>query len=98
MGPAERGLIVGASRNQLRTRHLLKYRGLDDEGISLGLAEIDFDIPEPVKRAIINAVLNGEYHYSPAEGLPDFIQAVVDRWKRFNNVDIKAENILPTVG
>jgi len=98
MGPAERGLIVGASRNQLRTRHLLKYRGLDDEGISLGLAEIDFDIPEPVKRAIINAVLNGEYYYSPAEGLPDLIQVVVDRWKRFNNVDIKAENVLPTVG
>lgn len=98
MGPAEHGIIVGASRSQLRMRHLLKYHGLDDEGISLGLAEIDFDIPEPVKKAIINAVLNGEYHYSPIEGLPEFIQAVVDRWRRFNNVDIRAENILPTVG
>ncbi|MEM2465648.1 MAG: aminotransferase class I/II-fold pyridoxal phosphate-dependent enzyme, partial [Candidatus Bathyarchaeia archaeon] len=98
MTPSEHGLVVGVSRSQLRAKYLWKYRGLDDEGISLGLAEIDFDIPEPVKRAIINAVLNGEYHYSPVEGLPDFLQAVVDRWRRFNKVDIKVENVLPTVG
>jgi aminotransferase len=98
MSPAEHGLLKETSREYLRAKHLLKYRGLDDEGISLGLAEIDFDIPEPVKKAIIDAVLNGEYHYCPSEGLPDFLQAVVDRWKRFNNVDIKAENVLPTVG
>ncbi|MEM3715861.1 MAG: pyridoxal phosphate-dependent aminotransferase [Candidatus Bathyarchaeia archaeon] len=98
MTPSEHGLVVGVSRSQLRAKYLWKYRGLDDEGISLGLAEIDFDIPEPVKRAIINAVLNGEYHYSPVEGLPDFLQAVVDRWRRFNKVDIKVENVLPIVG
>lgn len=98
MDAEKQGLLASLPRSQLRIKHLWKYSKLDEDGISLSLAEIDFDIPEPVKKAIIKAVLKEEYHYSPPEGLPEFLQAVVNRWKKFNHVDIKVDNVLPTVG
>jgi len=91
-------ILVSPPRSQLRVKRPWKYKGLGEDGISLGLAEIDFDVPEPVKKAMVDAVLKEEFHYTSLEGLQEFLQAVVDRWERFNHVSIGTENVLPTVG
>jgi aspartate aminotransferase len=74
-----------------------KYAGLDRDVISLGLAESDFDMPKEVKEAMINAILEGRYHYE-AGGVPEFLEAAVEKLRRFNGIDATEEEVLPTVG
>jgi aspartate aminotransferase len=74
-----------------------KYAGLDSEGISLGLAESDFEMPKEVKEQIIDAVVNGRYHYE-FEGVPEFLEAAKEKLRRFNNIDVEEKEILPIAG
>lgn len=98
MEAVNKSILRGPPRSQLRTKRPRKYHGLGEGGISLGLAEIDFDAPDLVEKAVIDSVISGEYHYIDVKGLPEFLQAVVDRCKKFNHMDIEVENVLPTVG
>lgn len=98
MEDIKRNLLVSTPRKQLGMKQRWKYHGLGEDGISLGLAEIDFAAPEPVKKALIDAIMNDDYHYAPLEGLPEFRQAVVDKMQRLHQVHIDAENVMPTVG
>lgn len=98
MEAPDKSILTSPPRSQLRTRRPRKYHGLGEGGISLGLAEIDFNAPDPVEKAVIDAVINGEYHYIDVKGLPEFLQAVVHRCEKYNHMDIEVENVLPTVG
>ncbi|MFB0503546.1 MAG: pyridoxal phosphate-dependent aminotransferase [Candidatus Bathyarchaeia archaeon] len=98
MEAVNKGVLRGPPRSQLWTKRPRKYHGLGEGGISLGLAEIDFDAPDLVEKAVIDAVINGEYHYADVKGLPEFLQAVVNRCEKYNHMNIEAENVLPTVG
>ena len=58
----------------------------------------DFPTPQHIKQALIDAVQAGENNYSPSEGIPELRQAITEKEKRVNNVDISAENVLITSG
>ena len=58
----------------------------------------DFPTPNHIKQALIEAVQAGENNYSPSEGNPELRQAITEKEKRVNNVDISAENVLITSG
>ena len=58
----------------------------------------DFTVPTHVKEALCKAVQEDANYYSPSEGLPELRQAIVDKEKRVNNVDITAKDILITEG
>jgi alanine-synthesizing transaminase len=58
----------------------------------------DFPTPNHIKQALIEAVQAGENNYSPSEGIPELRQAIAEKEKRVNNVDIPAENVLITSG
>ena len=58
----------------------------------------DFPTPEHIKQALIEAVQSGENFYSPSEGVPELRQAIAEKEKRVNNVDIPPENVLITSG
>ena len=58
----------------------------------------DFPTPQHIKQALIEAVQSGENNYSPSEGVPELRQAIAEKEKRVNNVNIPAENILITSG
>ena len=85
------------SLEEVRRTRPSKYAGLDGDAISLGLAESDFEMPKEVKEAMINAILEGRYHYEIG-GVPEFLQAAVEKLRRFNGIDATEEEVLPTVG
>lgn len=58
----------------------------------------DFDTPSHVKQALVKAVEDGENAYSPSEGLPELRQAISQKEKKVNNVDVYAEDIIVTSG
>ena len=58
----------------------LKAAGKDI--IGLGAGEPDFDTPEHVKQAAIDAINNGFTKYTAVDGIPELKQAIIDKFKR----------------
>lgn len=58
----------------------------------------DFDTPEYIKKAAVQALSEGKVHYTSNFGLMELRQAIADKLKRENNVDYKATEVLVTVG
>ena len=58
----------------------------------------DFPTPQHIKQALIDAVQSGENNYAPSEGVPELRQAIAEKEKRVNGVNVAAENVLVTSG
>jgi len=58
----------------------------------------DFPTPNHIKQALIEAVQQGRNNYSSSEGIPELRQAIAEKEKRVNNVNVSAENVLVTSG
>ncbi len=74
----------------------LKEKGHDV--ISLSLGEPDFDTPDHIKEAAAQALKDGFTKYTPVPGLPELRQAIVDKFKRDNNLDFTPANIVVSNG
>ncbi|ABX08718.1 pyridoxal phosphate-dependent aminotransferase [Prochlorococcus marinus] len=75
---------------------LLKKEGKDICSLSAG--EPDFDTPNYIVNAAIEALRNGITRYGPAAGDPELREAIAQKLTTSNNVPSKAENILITNG
>jgi len=64
--------------------------------IGLGAGEPDFDTPDNIKQAAIDAINRGETKYTAVDGIPELKQAIVSKFKRENNLDYATDQI--TVG
>ncbi len=69
----------------------LKAAGKDV--IGLGAGEPDFDTPENIKKAAIDAINRGETKYTAVDGTPALKKAIVDKFKRENNLDYSTDQI-----
>ncbi len=75
----------------------LKASGRDV--ISLGAGEPDFDTPDNVKQAAIEAIRGGETKYPPVSGIPALRDAIAQKFKRENSLDYQpAQTIVGTGG
>ncbi|MCJ9753390.1 pyridoxal phosphate-dependent aminotransferase [Neorhizobium sp. BETTINA12A] len=75
----------------------LKAKGRDV--IGLGAGEPDFDTPENIKKAAIDAINRGETKYPPVSGIPQLREAIAKKFKRENNLDYTpAQTIVGTGG
>jgi len=74
----------------------LKKQGADI--IGLGAGEPDFDTPDFIKQAAIDAINNGDTKYTAVNGTIELRQAVVNKLKRENNLDYTADQILVSAG
>ncbi len=63
----------------------LKAQGRDV--ISLAVGEPDFDTPDHIKEAAIEAIRRGESKYTPVAGIPQLREAVAAKFKRDNNLE-----------
>tara|TARA_B100000482_G_scaffold60733_1_gene41991 strand:- start:87 stop:1274 length:1188 start_codon:yes stop_codon:yes gene_type:complete len=72
----------------------LKAAGKDI--IGLGAGEPDFDTPDNIKKAAIEAINTGDTKYTAVDGTPALKKAIVNKFKRENNLEYSAEEI--TVG
>ncbi len=74
----------------------LRAQGLDI--IGLGAGEPDFDTPDHIKEAAIQAIRDGFTKYTAVDGTPSLKQAVIDKFKRDNQLDYELNQILVSVG
>ncbi|WP_223475753.1 pyridoxal phosphate-dependent aminotransferase [Oricola indica] len=75
----------------------LKAQGRDV--ISLGAGEPDFDTPDNIKKAAIEAINRGETKYTPVSGIPDLRKAIAAKFKRENGLDYEwTQTIVGTGG
>ncbi|MGB0462450.1 MAG: aminotransferase class I/II-fold pyridoxal phosphate-dependent enzyme, partial [Flavobacteriales bacterium] len=74
----------------------LKQSGVDV--ISLSLGEPDFDTPEVLKQAGIEAIENNITHYTPVPGLQDVREAICAKFKRDNGLDFTPSQIVVSNG
>lgn len=74
----------------------LRASGIDVIDLSLG--EPDFDTPQYIKNAAIDAIENNWSHYPPVAGYPELRAAVCTKFKRDNQFEFKPENIIVSTG
>ncbi len=74
----------------------LKRAGVDV--IGLGAGEPDFDTPEFVKEAAIQAIRDGKTKYTNVDGTPELKAAVIEKFKRDNGLDYTAQQVTINVG
>jgi len=61
--------------------------------ISLGAGEPDFDTPQNVKRAGIDAIREGKTKYTPVDGTPELKAAIARKFRRDNELDYDVTQI-----
>jgi aspartate aminotransferase len=83
-------LAVTALANQLRAE------GRDVIGLAAG--EPDFDTPDHIKQAAIDAINKGYTKYTAVDGTATLKQAIINKFKRENGLDYSADQILVSVG
>jgi len=60
--------------------------------------KFDFDTPTHIKKALIKAVEEGSNWYAPSEGLPELREAICEKEKKVNEVEIQPESVIVTSG
>ena len=88
--PASATLAMAAKAREL------KNNGVDIIGLSLG--EPDFNTPEFIKYAAIQAVKDNYNSYSPVDGYADLKEAICTKFKRDNGLDYQPSQIVVSTG
>jgi aspartate aminotransferase len=83
-------LAVDAKAKELRAN------GVDI--IGFGTGEPDFDTPDKIKKAGIEAIETNKTHYTPVGGIDALKQAIVNKFERDNNLIYKKNQILVSCG
>lgn len=69
----------------------LKARGVDV--VALGAGEPDFDTPDNIKKAAIDAIKNGDTKYTAVDGTPNLKDAIINKFKKENSINFSREEI-----
>jgi len=83
-------LAMAAKARELRTE------GKDIIGLSLG--EPDFDTPDFIKKAAIQAINDNYNSYTPVDGYLELKQAIISKFKRDNNLTYSPAQIVVSTG
>lgn len=78
-----------------------KAQQLEKEGhdiIHLEVGEPDFETPQPIKEAAINAIQQGDTHYTNSMGKKELREEIVQYYQRKYQVEISPEQIIVTSG
>ena len=87
---------VSATLGMAAKTRELKAEGKDIIGLSLG--EPDFDIPDFIKNAAIEAIQQNYSKYTPIDGYLELREAICEKFKRDNNLSYKPSQIVVSTG
>ena len=87
---------VSATLGMAAKTRELKAEGKDIIGLSLG--EPDFDIPDFIKEAAIEAVQQNYSKYTPIDGYLELREAICEKFRRDNNLHYKPSQIVVSTG
>ena len=80
------------------TSRARELRAAGKDVIGLGAGEPDFDTPDHIKQAANEAIAAGMTKYTAVDGTPELKQAIIDAFKRNNQLDYEANQVLVSVG
>ncbi|MCX8193547.1 MAG: pyridoxal phosphate-dependent aminotransferase [Nitrososphaeria archaeon] len=81
----------------LEKAKMVEKKGVDVVHLEIG--EPDFDTPQHIKEAGIEALRRGETHYTPTPGIPELREAIVEHLKEIYGIDYDwRNNIAVTIG
>ena len=78
-----------------------KAKQLIKDGVDLvgfGAGEPDFNTPENIKEAGINAIKANKTRYTPASGIPELKAAVAEKFKKENGLEYNPSDIIISCG
>ncbi|MCD6127160.1 MAG: pyridoxal phosphate-dependent aminotransferase [Methanomicrobia archaeon] len=81
-----------------KIRELFEKASKMDNVISLGIGEPDFDTPQFIKDAAVEALKEGKTKYTPNLGILKLREAISEKYKKEYDVELSPDEILMTVG
>jgi aspartate aminotransferase len=95
---ARRLARMEASATAAMTARVAQMRAQGIKVISFSVGEPDFDTPEPIKSAAIDAINKNLTHYTPAGGIADLRKVVAARASSDNGVEYGVNQVTVTTG
>jgi len=89
---------IKPSTTQAGTNRAAELRAAAKNIIGLGPGEPDYDTPDHIKNAAIEALNNGFTKYTAVDGTPALKKAIIAKFKRDNGFDYEANQILVSCG
>ena len=80
------------------TARVGELRAAGQDIIGLGAGEPDFDTPEHIKAAAIEAIRSGFTRYTAVDGTPELKNAIIAKFRRDNGLDYTPGQILVSCG
>ena len=80
------------------TNKAAELRAAGQDIIGLGAGEPDFDTPDHIKEAAIEAIKAGQTKYTAVDGTPALKKAIVAKFKRDNGLNYEPNQILVSSG
>ena len=74
----------------------LRSQGL--KVIGFGMGEPDFDTPEHIKEAAIQAIRDGFTKYTPTSGMPELKEAICEKFSRDNQLNYSPSQVMVSAG
>lgn len=95
---SNRILNLEESATLAMTRKSRELKAAGKDVINLSIGEPDFNTPDYIKEAAKKAIDDNFTHYPPVAGYQDLREAISRKFKRDNNLDYKAEQIIVSTG
>ena len=83
-------LAVTAKANELKSQGV--------QIVPMGSGEPDFDTPINIQKAAIEAIHNGQTRYTAVDGTPALKKAIIDKFKRQNNLNYTDTQVMASSG
>jgi aspartate aminotransferase len=98
MKVSKRALSVPPSATLAVTARAKELKAQGVNVVGFGAGEPDFDTPEYIKQAAIDALKAGKTKYTPSEGALELRKAIAEKLQRENHLDYKPEQIVVNIG
>lgn len=95
---SDRVLSIKPSPTLAVTNRAAELKAAGKDIIGLGAGEPDFDTPEHIKQAAVEAIAKGFTKYTAVDGTPGLKKAIIAKFKRDQNLDYAANQILVSCG
>ncbi|HDN27656.1 MAG TPA: pyridoxal phosphate-dependent aminotransferase [Thioploca sp.] len=95
---AQRVQAIKPSPTLAVTARAAEMRAAGHDIIGLGAGEPDFDTPQHIKDAAVEALNKGHTKYTPVDGIPALKQAVINKFARDNQLEYGMKQVLVSCG
>ena len=65
---------------------------------AMGAGEPDFDTPQHIKQAAVDALMRGETKYTPSSGIPALKKAIVEKFRNDNGIETEPSRVIVSPG